>query len=211
MSPQPVLAVSLPSTGTLAAALLAALLILAALVALMRAREDAFALLAMLALPFRLPISADGRTVNLLIPLYMVIAAGNDNLFRRLCEAVGRPQWLSDERFKSNALRVANRIPLNALLDELIATETEQYWTGKLTAVGVPCAPLQTTAEVVAHPQTAALGMLSPVCGGTMNLVGSPLRFDGVRPQIHRQAPALGADTDQALELIASRRRWEDL
>jgi crotonobetainyl-CoA:carnitine CoA-transferase CaiB-like acyl-CoA transferase len=142
---------------------------------------------------------------------YMVIAAGNDNLFRRLCEAVGQPQWLADERFKSNALRVANRIPLNALLDELIATETEQHWTGKLTAVGVPCAPLQTTAEVVAHPQTAALGMLSPVCGGTMNLVGSPLRFDGVRPQIHRQAPALGADTDQALELIASRRRWEDL
>ncbi len=142
---------------------------------------------------------------------YIVIAAGNDNLFRRLCEAVGRPEWSTDQRFNTNALRVANRIPLNAMLDELIATQIEQYWTDKLTAVGVPCAPLQTTAEVVAHPQTAALGMLSPVCDGTMNLVGSPLRFDGLRPQIHRPAPALGADTDRALELIASLRRWEDL
>jgi len=142
---------------------------------------------------------------------YIVIAAGNDNLFRRFCEAVGRPEWLADERFKSNALRVANRIPLNALLDDLIANDTEQHWTDKLTAVGVPCAPLQTTAEVVAHPQTVALGMLTSVCGGTMNLVGSPLRFDGIRPQIHRQAPALGADTDRAMDLIAARRRWEDL
>jgi O-antigen ligase len=68
------LATSLPSAGALGLA--AALIVLAALVALMRRREDAFPLLAIFALPFRLPISTDGRTVNLLIPLYLVVAAG---------------------------------------------------------------------------------------------------------------------------------------
>jgi O-antigen ligase len=72
----PVIATSLPGAGTLAAALAGALVVIAALVALMRRHRDAFPLLAVLALPFRLPISTDGRTVNLLIPLYLVVAAG---------------------------------------------------------------------------------------------------------------------------------------
>jgi O-antigen ligase len=70
------LAASLPPAGTLAAGLAVALVVIAALAALMRRRDDAFPLLVILALPFRVPISADGRTVNLLVPLYLVLAAG---------------------------------------------------------------------------------------------------------------------------------------
>jgi O-antigen ligase len=70
------LATRLPSAGALAAGLAIALLVIAALVAVMRHHRDAFPLLAVFALPFRLPISTDGRTVNLLIPLYLVVAAG---------------------------------------------------------------------------------------------------------------------------------------
>ncbi|HWX52944.1 MAG TPA: O-antigen ligase family protein [Solirubrobacteraceae bacterium] len=70
------LATKLPSVGAIAAALVGALVVIAALALLMRRRPDAFALLAIAALPFRLPISAEGRTVNLLIPLYLVVAAG---------------------------------------------------------------------------------------------------------------------------------------
>jgi O-antigen ligase len=70
------LAVKLPGAGVLAAALAGALVVIAALVVLMRRRPEAFPLLAILALPFRLPIAAEGRTVNLLIPLYLVVAAG---------------------------------------------------------------------------------------------------------------------------------------
>jgi O-antigen ligase len=72
---QPSMATSL-GVGTAAALLAGALVITAALAWLMRARSDAFPLLAVLALPFRVPISADARTVNLLIPLYLVVAAG---------------------------------------------------------------------------------------------------------------------------------------
>jgi hypothetical protein len=70
------LATNLPSAGTVAAGLAVAVVVIAALVAVMRRHRDAFPLLAVLTLPFRLPISTDGRTVNLLIPLYLVVAAG---------------------------------------------------------------------------------------------------------------------------------------
>jgi O-antigen ligase len=70
------LGTNLPSAGTLAAGLAVALVVVAALAVLMRRRSEAFPLLAVLALPFRVPISSDGKSVNLLVPLYLVIAAG---------------------------------------------------------------------------------------------------------------------------------------
>jgi O-antigen ligase len=81
------LATTLPSPGVIAAGTVGALVVIGALSLLMRRRPDAFPLLAILALPFRLPISTDGRTVNLLIPLYLVIAAGT------LVHLV--PRWLN--------------------------------------------------------------------------------------------------------------------
>jgi len=69
-------ATSLPGTGTLAALAVAAVVAVGALALIMRRDPRAFPLLAVIALPFRLPISADGRTVNLLLPLYAVVAAG---------------------------------------------------------------------------------------------------------------------------------------
>jgi crotonobetainyl-CoA:carnitine CoA-transferase CaiB-like acyl-CoA transferase len=140
---------------------------------------------------------------------YIVIAAGNDNLFRRMCAAVDRAHWSEDSRFLSNADRVANRVVLNALLDDLIITRKEQYWTQQLTAAGVPCAALQTTTEVIAHPQTVALGMLQATGAEAMQLVATPLRFDGIRPKILTRAPALGADTERALALIQGRPMWK--
>jgi O-antigen ligase len=73
---RPLIATTLPSAGVIIAALAGAALLISALALLMHRRPDAFPLLAVFALPFRLPISTDGRTVNLLIPLYLVVAAG---------------------------------------------------------------------------------------------------------------------------------------
>lgn len=135
---------------------------------------------------------------------YLVIAAGNDNLFRRLCEVVGRPEWAGDARFRTNADRVANRSALNALLEAEIGTRPADAWTDALSAVGVPCAPLQSVTEVIAHPQTAALGMLQATPDGAMRLVASPLRFDGERPRVRWGAPALGADNERVSGLVAA-------
>jgi len=90
------LATKLPGAAVIAAALVGALVVIGALVLLMRRRGDAFPLLAILALPFRLPIATDGRTVNLLIPLYLVVAAGTLNrlLERRFRRGAGAPEGL---------------------------------------------------------------------------------------------------------------------
>jgi O-antigen ligase len=87
------------SAAAIVAALLSAVVVIAALVVLMRRYGDAFPLLAIFALPFRLPISADGRTVNLLIPLYLVVAAGVlahllPRLLAREERAFGTLEWL---------------------------------------------------------------------------------------------------------------------
>ncbi len=97
-APVSVLATSL-SPGAIAAAVIGAAVVIALLVILMRRYEDAFPLLAILALPFRLPISAEGRTVNLLIPLYLVVAAGVlahllPRLLRREERAPGKLEWV---------------------------------------------------------------------------------------------------------------------
>lgn len=123
---------------------------------------------------------------------YIVIAAGNDNLFARLCNVLGRDEWVTDPRFATNKDRVANRTVLNEEIESLTRQRTAEAWSHALSAVGVPCAPMQTTSEVIAHPQTVALGMLETTPDGTMTLVSSPLRFDGARPGIRSAAPAVG-------------------
>ena len=70
------IATTLPSAPVLAAAVLGALVVIAGLVLVMRRDPRAFPVLAVIALPFRLPVAADGRTVNLLLPLYAVVVAG---------------------------------------------------------------------------------------------------------------------------------------
>ena len=122
---------------------------------------------------------------------FVVIAAGNDNLFRRLCEVMGEPGWADRPEFRHNRERVANRAQLNALIAERILEKPAEVWVEALDAVGVPCAPVNGVSEVLSHPQTEALGILSETPDGTRGLVGTPLRFDGRRPAIRRFAPKL--------------------
>lgn len=126
---------------------------------------------------------------------YLIIAAGNDALFRRFADAVGRPEWSKDARFADNASRVAHRDALNAMIDELVLQHPAGHWLTLLDAAGVPSSPLHTVSEMLAHPQTQALGMVQPVGDGAMRLMGLPLRFDGERPPFRSAPPALGADT----------------
>lgn len=127
---------------------------------------------------------------------HVVIAAGNDNLFRRLAEALDHSEWAADPRFLTNADRVANRAQLNALIEAVVITRPADAWSDFLNAAGVPCAPTQPVSKVIAHPQTQALGMIAPTPDGKMDLVALPLRFDGERPGVRSAAPVLGAHND---------------
>jgi crotonobetainyl-CoA:carnitine CoA-transferase CaiB-like acyl-CoA transferase len=134
---------------------------------------------------------------------HVMIAAGNDNLFRKLCNALGKLEWADDARFRVNADRLANRDLLNKSIAAVVCDFTSDHWVEKLNAVGVPCAPTQTVLTVVSHPQTQAVEMLTPTPDGRMNLVRLPLRFDGQRPAIRSGPPALGAQNEFLPEIIA--------
>jgi crotonobetainyl-CoA:carnitine CoA-transferase CaiB-like acyl-CoA transferase len=143
--------------------------------------------------PYQAFAAADG---------YIMVSAGNDNLFRRLCGAIGRPGLTEDPRFRTNGDRVVNRQALVAILSDLFATEPIAVWTTRLEAAGIPNGPIHTVDQVAADPQTAAVGMLQRWIGETaLSLVGLPLSFDGARPPLAKLAPQLGEDNSDILDL----------
>lgn len=128
----------------------------------------------------------------------LVVAAGNDGLFMRLCEVLGL-NLFQDLRFKTNPDRVKNSQTLYAILDEEMAKRSNAEWTALLDAAGVPCAPVQNVKQMLEHPQMLALGLLQAVPGSSKPLIGLPISFDGKRPLPRSASPALGAHTSEVL------------
>jgi formyl-CoA transferase len=123
----------------------------------------------------------------------IIIAAGNDRLFAKLAVALGHPEWSTDPRYAKNTGRSANKDEILGKIRAIIATRTKGEWIDILEAAGVPCAPIHSLPEIVAHPQTRAIGMLQPVPGASdLELVALPLNFDGEKPRIRRAPPKLG-------------------
>jgi crotonobetainyl-CoA:carnitine CoA-transferase CaiB-like acyl-CoA transferase len=123
-----------------------------------------------------------------------MVAAGNDNLFGKLCNVIGRPSLADDPRFRTNGDRVVNRTVLVPILADLFAAEPAAAWMARLEAAGIPNGPINTVDRVVADPQTRALGMIQQIAGTGLSLVGLPLSFDGLRPPLAKLAPKLGED-----------------
>jgi crotonobetainyl-CoA:carnitine CoA-transferase CaiB-like acyl-CoA transferase len=127
----------------------------------------------------------------------LVIGGGNDNLFRKVCEVLGHPEWVDDPRFANNGLRVENKPVLIPMIEEVTKTRTSDEWADLLDAAGVPNAPVQTIDKVADHPQTKALGILRGTGDKQDNFFGLPLMFDGVRPDREEPAPRLGRDDEE--------------
>ena len=140
--------------------------------------------------PYRAFRTADGD---------LVVAAGNDALYRKLCDTLGHPEWADDPRFLTNPERVVNALALYPLIEAVMAKRTSAEWIAALDAAGVPCAPVQNVKEMLEHAQTGALGILQAVPGVSAPLVGLPISFDGARPTPRSGPPALGEATAEIL------------
>ena len=123
----------------------------------------------------------------------LIIAAGNDALFGRLCEALGRPGLPSDPRFTSNSDRTRHVEELKIALEEVLRTEPAAHWIDKLEAAGVPCALIQNVAEAVAHPQTQARNMIVRAAG--LSMAGNPIKLSGFA-DLPTRPPAPERDAD---------------
>ncbi len=130
----------------------------------------------------------------------LVVAAGSDALFRTLARVLGHPEWSDDPRFSSNPKRVEHQSALYALIEAEMAKRGNAEWIALLEQAGIPCAPVQNVAEMIAHEQTRALGLMQDVPDSAMKFVGLPISFDGARPPIRSRPPRLGEHTEQILK-----------
>jgi crotonobetainyl-CoA:carnitine CoA-transferase CaiB-like acyl-CoA transferase len=129
---------------------------------------------------------------------WLMIAAGNDNLFSKLCDVLNLGHLVHDPLYATNSDRVVNRTRLIPVIAEAVSRFTPDDLSSRLDAAGVPNAPLYAVDAVARHPQTEALDMSVTVEG--LKLMGIPLAFDGVRPRALTPAPKLGQDNDRILD-----------
>jgi crotonobetainyl-CoA:carnitine CoA-transferase CaiB-like acyl-CoA transferase len=138
----------------------------------------------------------------------MILACGNDNLFRKFCAVAGCPELAAAARFASNGKRVENRAELTRLLDDIVRRRTTRDWVEALEAAGVPNGPINSIEQVFAEPQAIARGLrfeLPHPAAGTVALVRSPMRFSE-SPLEHRlPPPLLGEHTDEVLRGLLGR------
>ena len=132
----------------------------------------------------------------------LMVAGGNDRIFRAICDVVGVPELVDDPRFRTNADRVRNRDALSSLLGARLAAEDTATWHERLTAAGVPAAPVADVRDVALSPQTAALGILQrldhPRIEG-LTLAALPLSLDGERALHPSAPPGVGEHSAQVL------------
>jgi crotonobetainyl-CoA:carnitine CoA-transferase CaiB-like acyl-CoA transferase len=125
-----------------------------------------------------------------------VVAVGNDRQFQALCELLEDQSIGADERFRTNAGRVAHRHELNRRLNDELKKKTRAQWQKLFEQKGIPCGPVHTLDQVFQHAQTHARNMLIHMDHpdvGTLKLVGTPLKFSHT-PVTYRFAPPLAGE-----------------
>jgi formyl-CoA transferase len=127
----------------------------------------------------------------------IIIAIGNDRQFARLAEICGHPEWTADERFASNASRVANRSEIVRLIAECIRSKSAAEWLAQLEVAAIPAGPINRISQALADIQAQHRQMVRSIAG--VPQVGSPVRLDGVRADSDLPPPALGEHTGEIL------------
>jgi crotonobetainyl-CoA:carnitine CoA-transferase CaiB-like acyl-CoA transferase len=142
--------------------------------------------------PFQNVATADG---------WIVVACPKQKFWELLCDAIGRPELVADERFADLAARDRNRGELLPVLEETFRTRTSAEWLDVLADAGVPSAAVNDVADALAEPQAQARGDVVEVEHprlGRVRQIASPLRLSGP-PAPLRRAPFRGEHTDRVL------------
>jgi CoA:oxalate CoA-transferase len=145
--------------------------------------------------PFEAFTTADGA---------MIVAAGNDGLYQKLCDALGRADLAAAPEYKTNDLRNQNQAKLKAEIESELKQQPTSAWIERFERAGIPCGPINNVAQALAHPQVAARNMLITVedpVAGTLKLAGNPLKLSAFAdPPTRPPAPALDADRAKLLK-----------
>jgi crotonobetainyl-CoA:carnitine CoA-transferase CaiB-like acyl-CoA transferase len=135
-----------------------------------------------------------------------MLTVGNDEQYRRVCEAMEHPELWEDARFQTNAGRVTHRAELLPRLEAILRSRPRREWLERFTQAGVPVTPVNNLAEAFAEPQARARGMLQQVehpTLGSIPLIGSPLAHLSRTPaKAQAHPPLLGEHTGAVLSEV---------
>jgi crotonobetainyl-CoA:carnitine CoA-transferase CaiB-like acyl-CoA transferase len=138
---------------------------------------------------------------------HITLGIAQQNFWVRFCELVGQRELASDPRFGTNGDRMANNDELVLVMNEILAKDSTKNWLERLSALGIPCGPIQTTDQALTHEQAIAREMVvsvtHPVVGMTKTL-GSPIKMSEFPPSVRTSAPLLGEHNDSLLGSLAA-------
>jgi crotonobetainyl-CoA:carnitine CoA-transferase CaiB-like acyl-CoA transferase len=132
---------------------------------------------------------------------FMTVAVMTNKEWAALTRALERPQWLEDARFQTPALRDQNIDARLEMTQDVLKTRTTKEWLERLEAAGVPCAPVLTREQVIAHPQVIASGILiesEHPTAGRLRQTRAAARFEAPM-LVRRGAPRLGEHSQEIL------------
>ncbi len=138
----------------------------------------------------------------------VMMSAGNDRLFAKLCAALGLDGLPGDPSFGTNALRLANIAALTEALEARFRTNTREHWVRRMRAAGVPCGSVRTPSEALASAEAAARDMVQTVDhprAGEIRTVASPLKLSATPVRPVSPAPWLGEHTEDVLAQLYER------
>ena len=130
------------------------------------------------------------------------IAASSPKLWDIFARAVGHPEWLEVEAWKTAKGRGADRQRLNAVIAEVTKTKGSEHWVNLMEEAGIPCGPVNTIREVFEDPQVQHLGMAMPMkhrTRGDIQVVAQPVNLEGVDTGFYRDMPRLGEHNEEIL------------
>jgi len=145
--------------------------------------------------PFQVFTTQDG---------HMIIAAGNDVMFHRFCDIIGRPDLKADPRYESNRTRNEYQAALEPEIEAVLKTRTTADWLSELDPAGIPASGINDVAQVMAHPQVEPRRMVIEVDDpkvGKMKVAGNPVKLSGYDDPLQRPtAPDVDQDRARILE-----------
>lgn len=151
--------------------------------------------------PFAAYQAADG---------YLIIAAGNDALFKRLTEVLGAPGLASDVRFRSNSDRTLHQAALTDELEVSLARDGVENWLTRLVEAGIPCSRINSIDQALSDPQVLARNMVawsSDPIAGRLIMAGNPIKMTGLDDSVEKPtAPHLDSDRKKVLGSLAALR-----
>ncbi|ORZ02934.1 CoA-transferase family III domain-containing protein [Syncephalastrum racemosum] len=136
---------------------------------------------------------------------FVMVGAGNDGQFAKLCNRMELAHLLEDPKFKTNSDRVKHRQELIQTLTDRLKEESTSVWLEKLNGAGFPFAPINNIQQTFEHPQVVARGLVQEVeheRAGPIKLVGPPVKYSDFKASIRLPPPVLGAHTDDVLKNV---------